>query len=162
MSYKLCSGRSGSRRARDRRSLGAEEVDKAAPGISPKRLSPSSYLDRLSSKLFANGGFRDSAKIVPLLPSGGAGLKAKVPKRKDYGAEGEAGDAAHASAMKEFGIKEFGASHVKGETMNTRMKYVGLFGHWLQLNEYGQYVQWHMRASKNMIRRTTCASKQRG
>ena len=59
--------------------------------------------EQLSSKLFANGGFRDSAKIFKLLPRGGAGLQAKVPRRKNYGAEGEAGDAAHSTAMKEFG-----------------------------------------------------------
>ena len=56
-----------------------------------------------TDKLFANGGFRDSAKIFKLLPRGGAGLQAKVPRRKNYGAEGEAGDAAHSTAMKEFG-----------------------------------------------------------
>ena len=37
--------------------------------------------EEISSKLFENGGFRDSANIVKLLPRGGAGLKAKVPKR---------------------------------------------------------------------------------
>ena len=123
-----------------RRLEGGVQVDGDADGVEAAEQAPPvraqagtmvsgavQRAEQLSSKLFANGGFRDSAKIVPLLPSGGAGLKAKVPKRKDYGAEGEAGDAAHASAMKEFGIKEFGASHVKGETMNTRMNYVGLF-----------------------------------
>ena len=35
--------------------------------------------EEISSKLFENGGFRDSANIVKLLPRGGAGLKAKVP-----------------------------------------------------------------------------------
>ena len=34
--------------------------------------------EQLSSKLFANGGFRDSAKIFKLLPRGGAGLQAKI------------------------------------------------------------------------------------
>ena len=35
--------------------------------------------EQLSSKLFANGGFRDSAKIVKLLPRGGAGLQERCP-----------------------------------------------------------------------------------
>ena len=68
--------------------------------------------EEISSKLFENGGFRDSANIVKLLPRGGAGLKAKVPKRKDFGDEGEDGDAAHSAAMKELGILEFSSSHV--------------------------------------------------
>ena len=65
-------------------------------------------------------------------------------KRKDYGDEGEDGDKAHSAAMKEFGIKEFGSSHVKGETIECRMNYVGLFGHWLQRNKYGKYVEWRV------------------
>ena len=55
--------------------------------------------EQLSSKLFANGGFRDSAKIVKLLPRGGAGLQVKVSRRKNYGAEGEARDAAHSTKI---------------------------------------------------------------
>ena len=64
-----------------------------------------------------------------------------MPKRKDYGAEGQEGDQAHAEAMKEFGILEFGASHVQETTIDMRMNYVGLFGHWLKLNKYGKYVK---------------------
>ena len=43
--------------------------------------------------------------------------------------------------MKEFGILEFGSSHVKAETLDTRMNYVGLFGYWLELNKYGKLVE---------------------
>lgn len=68
---------------------------------------------QLESKKFGSGGFRGSSKINKLLPRGGAGLKMKVPKRKDFGAEGDEGDAAHAAAMKEFSVKEFGSSHVQ-------------------------------------------------
>ena len=42
--------------------------------------------EQLESKKFGNGGFRGSSKINGLLPRGGAGLKTKVPKRKDFGA----------------------------------------------------------------------------
>jgi len=100
--------------------------------------------EQVSQKLFASGGFRETSKIKKLLPRGSAGLKAKVPKRKDFGAEGEEGDLAHAQAMKELGILEFGAAHVKDETMETRMNYVGLFGHWLQRNNYGKLVEWRV------------------
>ena len=31
---------------------------------------------------------------------------------------------------------------MKGETIETRMNYVGLFGYWLQRNSYGKYVNW--------------------
>ena len=79
-----------------------------------------------------------------MLPRGGAGLKAKVPKRKDYGDEGGDGDAAHSAAMREFGILEFGSSHVKDETIATRMNYIGLFGYWLQLNKYGKLIEWRI------------------
>ena len=100
--------------------------------------------EQVSQKLFPSGGFRESAKIKKLLPRGSAGLKAKVPKRKDYGAEGEEGDLAHAQAMKELGIMEFCASHVQEATIDQRMNIVGLFGHWLERNKYGKYVEWQI------------------
>ena len=68
---------------------------------------------QLETKLFKHGGFRETSKIVPLMPQGGAGLKTSVPRRKDFGDEGEDGDAAHATAMKQFSIKEFGESHAQ-------------------------------------------------
>ena len=40
--------------------------------------------EQLDSKKFVHGGFRDSHKVTGLQPRGGAGLKAKVPKRKDF------------------------------------------------------------------------------
>ena len=91
---------------------------------------------------FVHGGFRDSHKVTGLQPRGGAGLKAKVPKRKDYGDEGDEGDTAHGAAMKEFSLAEFGCSHVQDHTLDLRMQRVGLFGHWLQLNKYGKHVEW--------------------
>ena len=71
---------------------------------------------QLVSKMFAHGGFRGAAKISGLLPHGGSGLKVKVPKCKDFGAEGDAGDEAHAAAMKLFSVKEFGSTHVLNVT----------------------------------------------
>ena len=91
---------------------------------------------------FVHGGFRDSHKVTGLQPRGGAGLKAKVPKRKDYGDEGDEGDTAHGAAMKEFSLAEFGCSHVQDRTLDLRMQRVGLFGHWLELNKYGKHVEW--------------------
>ena len=100
--------------------------------------------EQLESKKFANGGFRRASKINPLLPRGGAGLKTKVPKRKTFGEEGEEGDAAHAAAMKEFKLTEFGSSHAQDRTIDDRMCEVGLFGFWLEKNHYGVYVEWHV------------------
>ena len=68
---------------------------------------------QLETKLFKHGGFRETSKIVPLMPQGGAGLKTSVPRRKDFGDEGEEGDAAHTTAMKQFSIKEFGETHAQ-------------------------------------------------
>ena len=98
--------------------------------------------EQLDSKKFVHGGFRDSHKVTGLQPRGGAGLKAKVLKRKDYGDEGDEGDTAHGAAMKEFSLAEFGCSHVQDRTLDLRMQRVGLFGHWLQLNKYGKHVEW--------------------
>ena len=80
---------------------------------------------QLESKLFKNGGFRESSKIVPLMPQGGAGLKKTVPRRKHFGAEGEEGDAAHATAMKQFSIKEFGETHAQVSSRAERSRDVG-------------------------------------
>ena len=127
------------RRLENGSQVGGDDVRRGGAAVAPPALAEGGAVvsgavqrsEQISSKLFENGGFRDSAKIVPLMPRGGAGLKSKVPKRKDFGEEGEDGDKAHSAAMKEFGIKEFGSSHVKGETIATRMNYMGLFGHWL-------------------------------
>ena len=48
-------------------------------------------------------------------------MKTKVPKRKSFGGEGDAGDAAHSAAMKEFSLSEFGSSHVQSRTLEARM-----------------------------------------
>ena len=104
--------------------------------------------DELASKMFANGGFRETKKIEPLLPHGGGGLKLAVPKRKEYGKEGDEGDAAHAAAMKQFSVKEFGSTHVQGKSIDARMRRVGLFGYWLEQNGYGKYVEWQMKSWK--------------
>ena len=63
--------------------------------------------DQLVSKMFVHGGCRPTEKMTGLLPHGGGGLKTKVPKRREYGAEGDDGDAAHAAAMKQFSVKEW-------------------------------------------------------
>ena len=65
--------------------------------------------DSLSAKTL----FRPAGKIAALMPFGSAGLKLKVPKRKDFGEEGEEGDAAHEAAMQKFSLAEFGSSHVE-------------------------------------------------
>jgi hypothetical protein len=98
----------------------------------------------VEAKMFTNGGFRSSSVVGKMLPRGGAGLKNKVPKRKDYGAEGADGDEAHAAAMKEFSIADFGGDHVQGLTFERRMGFVGLYGWWLELNHYGKYVVWQV------------------
>ena len=91
---------------------GDDAVDKAVVAAPPVRAQDGAVVsgavrrsEQMSSKLFKNGGCRDSAKIVKLLPRGGAGLKSKVPKRKDFGDEGEEGDQAHSAAMKNQYIK---------------------------------------------------------
>ena len=40
--------------------------------------------------------------------------------------EGDAGDAAHAAAMKLFSVKEFGSTHVQGVSLDRRMCHVGI------------------------------------
>ena len=62
---------------------------------------------------------------MPLMPQGGAGLKKTVPRRKHFGAEGEEGDAAHATAMKQFSIKEFGETHAQVSSRAERSRDVG-------------------------------------
>ena len=120
--------------------------------------------EQLDSKKFAHGGFRESFKVTRLQPRGGAGLKAKVPKRKDFGDEGEEGDAAHGAAMKEFSMAEFGCSHVQDRTLDLRMQRVGLFGHWLQLNKYGKHVEWKVsdgaRASQTISNQRVVGARQ--
>jgi len=59
--------------------------------------------EQLDSKMFTHGGFRDSHRIIGLQPKGSASLKTKVPKRKNFGAEGDEGDAAHSAAMNKSG-----------------------------------------------------------
>ena len=104
--------------------------------------------DQLVAKMFSQGGFREAAKISDLLPHGSAGLKTKLPKRKDFGEEGGEGDAAHEAAMKEFSIKEFGSTHVEGRTIDRRMRNVGLFGYWLEQNNFGKYLEWQVKKRK--------------
>ena len=118
-------------------SSGAEADSAGAVVAGAKRRA-----EQLDSKKFVHGGFRDSLKVTRLQPRGGAGLKSKVPKRKDFGDEGEEGDAAHGAAMKDFSLAEFGCSHVQDRTLDVYMQSVGLFGYWLELNKYGKHVEW--------------------
>jgi len=71
---------------------GDDAVDEAVLAAPPVRAQDGTVVsgaarrsEQISSKLFKNGGCRDSSKIVPILPRGRAGLKSKVPKRKDFG-----------------------------------------------------------------------------
>jgi len=89
--------------------------------------------------------FRPAAKINGIMPRGSDGLKLKVPKRKDFGEQGAAGDAAHEAAMKEFSVNEFGRSHLQDTTLDNAMSRVGIFGHWLERNKYGVYVEWQVK-----------------
>ena len=43
-----------------------------------------------------------------------------------------------------FSISEFGSSHVQDRTIDDRMREVGLFGFWLEKNNFGKYVEWHV------------------
>ena len=76
----------------------AEGDNVVAQGAAHERLSE--YLD-------------DSGPHAARRP-GGAGLKNKVRERF----EGEAGDAAHTAAMKEFSLAEFGSSHVQARAID--------------------------------------------
>ena len=118
--------------------------------------------EQLSAKKFANGGFRESKKISRLQPRGSAGLKSKVPKRKDFGAEGDDGDAAHAAAMKDFSISEFGSSHVQERTTDERMCNVALFGFWLERNKYGKFVEWRVSSGARGSERCVIAVERDG
>ena len=89
--------------------------------------------------------FRPASRIDELMPKGSAGMKSKVPKRREYGEEGDAGDAAHAAAMKEFAVRDFGSSHVQSRTIDERMREVGLFNFWLEQNNYGKYCEWQVK-----------------
>lgn len=114
--------------------------------------------DQLESKKL----FRPSSKINPLMPRGSRGLNSKVPRRKDFGEEGEEGDAAHEAAMSTFSIKEFGSTHVKDGTIDSRMGRVGVFGHWLELNMYGKYVVWHVKETAHGKERCMVALDRNG
>ena len=113
--------------------------------------------EQLSAKTFGNGGFRESQKIWCLQPRGSAGLKSKVPKHKEFGAAGDEGDAAHAAAMKEFSISEFGSSHVQARTIDERMRCVGMFGYWAERNNYGKFVEWSVSHGERGMERCVIA-----
>ena len=128
--------------------LASRQAARAAATWFRARRSGASTQHELESKLFTHGGFRETAKIEGLLPHGGGGLKSKVPKRKEFGEVGEAGDAAHEAAMQESSLKEFGSTHVQDKTIDGRMLHVGLFGHWLERNNYGKMLEWHVQKRK--------------
>ena len=103
---------------------GNEEQDGGAGVVGVVVAGAKQRAEQLDSKKFVNGGFRNSLKVTGLQPRGGAGLKAKVPKRKDYGDEGDEGDAAHGAAMKEF--KMLWLTGVwKGSSKDTTIRRVG-------------------------------------
>ena len=101
-------------------------------------------LQRRANLLEGKKQFRPSSTIVKLMPQGGDGLKTKVPQRKNFGEEGPEGDAAHATAMKEFSLSSFGDTAMSQGRRDANMCRVGLFGHWMTLNNYGSYVVWDL------------------
>ena len=113
-------------------------------------------------ELAAKKLFRPAAKINPLLPYGGSGLELKVPKRKEFGKEGEEGDEAHAAAMQQFSVKEFGMTHVEARVIDHRMGQVGTFGYWLELNHYGKYVEWQVTSGPQGMARCMIAVERDG
>jgi hypothetical protein len=65
--------------------------------------------------------------------------------------------------MKEFSVQEFGSTHVKSQTIDMRMRNVGLFGHWLEENNYGKHVEWHVkRRQKKRPARCVVACEREG
>ena len=68
--------------------------------------------DQLVSKMYGQSGrlpADGNEDRTGLLPHGGSGLKnVTVPKRREFGPEGNEVDAAHEAAMKQFSVKEFG------------------------------------------------------
>ena len=126
----------------------AESNEKSSGGGNAVVQGAAQRREQLESKMFLNGGCRSSGTVAGLLPYGGAGLKTSVPKRKNFGKEGIEGDAAHVAAMKEFSVKEFGTTHVQGKSIDRRMANVGLFGYWREQNNYGKFVEWHVKQRK--------------
>ena len=80
--------------------------------------------------------FRPFAKIAALMPRGGAQMQVAVPKRKEFGDEGDEGDAAHEAAMQRFSLHSFGSSHVQLRTSDRRLCEVGSMGDWLEQSGY--------------------------
>ena len=70
------------------------------------------HRDMLEGKM----AFRPFAKIAALMPRGGAQMQVAVPKRKEFGDEGDLGDAAHEAVMQRFSLHSFGTSHVQHRT----------------------------------------------
>ena len=64
------------------------------------------------------GTMRPTNVIGGLMPPGAVGMKTKVPKRIDFGAEGAEGDAAHEAKMDEFSIVGFGSEHAEDRTID--------------------------------------------
>ena len=64
------------------------------------------------------GTMRPTNVIGGLMPPGAVGMKTKVPKRIDFGAEGAEGDAAHEAKMNEFSIVGFGSEHAEDRTID--------------------------------------------
>ena len=60
--------------------------------------------------------------------------------------------------MKEFSLADFGCSHVQDCTLDKRMRRVGLFRYWLQLNKYGKHVEWNRRRARRAIGMLASAS----
>ena len=63
-------------------------------------------------------------------------MQVAVPKRKEFGDEGDEGDAAHEAAMQRFSLHSFGSSHVQLRTSDRRLCEVGSMGDWLEQSGY--------------------------
>ena len=95
-----------------------------------------------TSALEGKKAFRLPNKIDELLPYGGGNLEVKTPKRKNFGPEGAKGDEEHTEAMMQLSLTGFSSSHVQDRTIKNRFADVGLFGDWLEQNNYGKYIDW--------------------
>lgn len=101
----------------------AGEADAGAEETSAVVCGQKLRYQQLKDKL---GTMRPTNTIAGLMPPGAKGLKSKVPKRIDFGAEGAEGDAAHEVMMNEFSIAGFGADHAQDRTLDA----VSMHGAW--------------------------------
>ena len=133
------------RRGDAARSMGASAVSLPAAAINATTKPGSAVVPVLMQRrnlLEGKKEFRPSRSITKLMPRGGDGLQDAVPQRKDFGEAGAEGDAAHAAAMKDFSLSALGDSGMSEGRRDANFSRVGLFGYWMERNNYGRYVEW--------------------